>query len=246
MIRATSLTSRPQPDLRRAAATAQRTNGARFGKTCDLAFGFMGGLNAWRKFQPDKFTDDEVEKFKGEWRAAHPATVKFWHNIDRAAVLAVRERGQIVRCGRIDLKCTGAFLQLKLPSGRKISYPQPRIIEDERGKHRVVFADNADGSLSIAASAKAPMAACGPKHRLRHRPRSAGRGDAARRAAGYPIVLHVHDEIVCEVPLGFGSTEEFTRLMTRKPSWALELPIAASAWTARATANEEGDPSIAG
>ena len=50
-------------------------------------------------------------------------------------------------------------------------------------------------------------------------------------AAGYPIVLHVHDEIVCEVPIGFGSTEEFTRLMTRKPAWALELPIAASAWT---------------
>ena len=50
-------------------------------------------------------------------------------------------------------------------------------------------------------------------------------------AAGYPIVLHVHDELVCEVPIGFGSTEEFTRLMTRKPAWALELPIAASAWT---------------
>jgi hypothetical protein len=35
----------------------------------------------------------------------------------------------------------------------------------------------------------------------------------------------------CEMPLGFGSTEDFTRLMTRKPVWALELPIAASAWT---------------
>ena len=49
-------------------------------------------------------------------------------------------------------------------------------------------------------------------------------------AAGYPIVLHIHDELVCEVPIGFGSEEEFVDLMTRKPAWALDLPIAASAW----------------
>ena len=76
------------------------------------------------------------------------------------------------------------------------------------------------------------MAACGPRTSF-----PASRAICwptpccAIEAAGYPIVLHVHDEIVCEVPIGFGSTEEFTRLMTRKPSWALELPIAASAWS---------------
>jgi DNA polymerase len=32
------------------------------GKTCDLAFGYMGGLGAWRKFEPDRFTDVEVEQ----------------------------------------------------------------------------------------------------------------------------------------------------------------------------------------
>jgi DNA polymerase bacteriophage-type len=50
-------------------------------------------------------------------------------------------------------------------------------------------------------------------------------------AAGYPIVLHIHDELVCEVPEGFGSEEELVHLMTRKPAWALELPIAAEAWS---------------
>ena len=80
-------------------------------------------------------------------RVRIPKIKQFWHDIDRAAVLAVRERGQIVRCGRIDLKYTGAFLQLRLPSGRKLSYPQPRIIKDKRNKYRVVFADNAAGQF---------------------------------------------------------------------------------------------------
>jgi DNA polymerase len=52
-------------------------------------------------------------------------------------------------------------------------------------------------------------------------------------AAGYPIVLHVHDEVVAEVPEGFGSLDDFTRLMVRKPAWALDLPIAAKAWTGK-------------
>jgi len=47
----------------------------------------------------------------------------------------------------------------------------------------------------------------------------------------YRIVMHVHDECIAEVPEGFGSTEEFTRLMITAPAWALGLPIAAKAWT---------------
>ncbi len=201
------------------------------GKVCDLAFGYQGGLNAWRKFEPEKFTDAEVETLKTEWRAAHPAIKRFWHNIDRAALLAVRERGQIVRCSRIDLKSTGAFLQLKLPSGRKLSYPQPRIIT-EGDKHRVVFADNAAGRFADCRNGQGGYGGLWVENIVSGIARDLLAAAMLRvEAAGYPIVLHVHDELVAEVADGFGSTEEFTRLMTCKPAWALELPIAASAWT---------------
>jgi DNA polymerase bacteriophage-type len=82
------------------------------GKVCDLAFGYMGGINAWRKFEPDRFTDDEVKTFCSEWRASHPAIRKLWYALDRAALVAVRERGRVVRCGSIAFKSAGGFLLL--------------------------------------------------------------------------------------------------------------------------------------
>jgi DNA polymerase len=119
-------------------------------------------------------------------------------------------------------------LFLKLPSGRKLAYPRPRIIGDDSEQH-VVFADNAAarqfgdchayGGLWTENTVSAISRDLLAEAMLR------------LEAAGYPIVLHVHDEIVCEVPIGFGSTEDFIRLMIRKPAWALELPIAATAWS---------------
>ena len=67
------------------------------GKTCDLAFGYMGSVGAWRKFQPDKFTDEEVQKLKNDWRAAHPMTVAFWYALERAACMRSASAGKSFR-----------------------------------------------------------------------------------------------------------------------------------------------------
>jgi hypothetical protein len=46
-------------------------------------------------------------------------------------------------------------------------------------------------------------------------------------AAGYPITIHVHDEIGAEIPIGFGSNEEFRCLLIELPVWAAGLPLSA-------------------
>jgi len=52
-------------------------------------------------------------------------------------------------------------------------------------------------------------------------------------AAGYPIVLRVHDEVLAEVPEGTDEEEKFGNLLCQAPAWADGLPLAYEAWTSR-------------
>jgi DNA polymerase len=202
------------------------------GKTCDLAFGYQGGLNAWRKFEPDRFSDQEVEQFKIEWRAAHPAIKKFWYAIDRATWQAVREREKVIRCGRLLVKCTGMFLFIKLPSGRKLAYPYPRIEIEDLQHEVVVFKDASAGQWRDCRGGNGAYGGLWTENIVSGISRDLLAAALLRlERAGYHVVLHVHDEVIAEVPIGFGSTEEFTKLMITPPSWALGLPIAAKAWS---------------
>jgi DNA polymerase len=56
-----------------------------YGKTGDLACGYAGGEKAIEKLAPELFTPEQRERIKVEWRAAHPAVVRFWDAVDRAA-----------------------------------------------------------------------------------------------------------------------------------------------------------------
>lgn len=55
-------------------------------------------------------------------------------------------------------------------------------------------------------------------------------GLAKAEAAGYPVIGHVHDEIITEVPHGFGDVHEFENIICELPDWAKGLPLKAEGW----------------
>ena len=126
-------------------------------------------------------------------------TIKtFWYEIDRAAWAAVRKRGSVVRCGPVAFRCVGAFLFLKLPSGRKLAYPVARIETDRAAtRRRAVRRQRRRPLARLSRRPRRIRRNLDGKYCAGDQPRSAREAMQRVEAAGYPIVLHVHDEIVC-------------------------------------------------
>lgn len=55
-------------------------------------------------------------------------------------------------------------------------------------------------------------------------------GEEKAEAAGYAVINDVYDEIICEVPKGWGDLTEFERLICELPDWATGLPLTAGGW----------------
>jgi hypothetical protein len=200
------------------------------GKTADLAFGYCGGKGAWEKLAPadDASTEDEIKQRQLAWRREHPETVRFWHRATRAAVRAVRKPGRRCECGRVAFESDGTFLRMHLPSGRSLAYPFPELKADKYGDVTVVFKDNAAGKFVPCRYGQGAYGGTWTENCVQAVARDLFAAAMIRlEAAGYPIVLHVHDEIVAEVPDDFGSPEEFLSILTAAPAWAPGLPIAA-------------------
>jgi DNA polymerase len=199
------------------------------GKVADLACGFGGSVGAWRRFAPnDPRSDEEIKADITAWRDAHPATRQFWFDLERAAKRSLFTRRKIT-IGRLTFEPDNGTLYLTLPSNRRLAYPEARLGPGRFvGTTQISFKDNAAGGWTdtrawygsfienvVQAVSRDLLAAA--MQRL--------------ESAGYPVVLHVHDEILCETREEFGSTDEFLQLMTQLPDWAKGLPVAAKTWT---------------
>ncbi|HWU70795.1 MAG TPA: hypothetical protein VN017_05525, partial [Pseudoxanthomonas sp.] len=209
------------------------------GKVMELALGYGGGVGAFQTMARGygvKVTDARADELKHAWRSAHEYVVKFWGDLERAAIRAVREGG-IHRAGPIAFRVSGSFLWCQLPSKRVLCYPYPQLQDKETPWGKVVQqltymsvngvtrkwerCGTYGGSLAenvTQAVARDILVA----------------GMRACEAAGYPVVMHVHDEVVAEVPLSAAkSVDEMATVMSNGPHWAAGLPVSATGWSGR-------------
>jgi DNA polymerase bacteriophage-type len=203
------------------------------GKVADLAFGFMGGLPGWRKFAAmyglEEKTDEEIRALQQAWRKAHPNIVRFWSALNRAAILATKNPGKIMAAGpRISFRHEGEFLFMRLPSGRELAYPFATLKTTDRGDLAVTFMDIQKGKWGPCRFGHGAYGGLWVENAVSATARDVFAEAMPRlEAAGYPVVFHVHDEIVAEVPDGFGSVEDFEKIIVEAPVWADGMAIAA-------------------
>jgi DNA polymerase len=177
------------------------------GKVADLAFGYGGGVGAYKNFAPedDNTPDLQIEAFKQTWRSEHPNTVQFWRGIESAAIDAIRRSSELVNYGRFklrhELRHGVPFLFITLPSGRDLSYPFVKLIRNDRGFPAVSFMDNALGKWVEVRQGQGIWGGLFTENIVSGVARDLLAAAMLRlEAAGYPIVTHVHDSIAVEVP----------------------------------------------
>lgn len=230
------------------------------GKVAVLALGYGGGVGAFQsmaRVYGVKVPDAEADEIKSAWRAAHPAIVSYWYDLERAAVRALTDGGvQAVgpRGREVKFRKAGSFLWLQLPSKRVLCYPYPelRIVDTPWGEqkealtymteldsttrkklgNKVLPDPNANGNWcristyggSLAENVTQAVAADLLRYSME-----------TLESAGYPVVMHVHDEAVVEIASSCDdrTLEQIEELMAQTPAWAAGLPVSAEGWRAK-------------
>ena len=205
------------------------------GKVATLALGYQGGSGAFTAMAEAYGMEIEpalAEKIKTEWRKVNKHIVKFWYGCEEAAIAAVETRGAVIRVGHIQFRASCDYLFCCLPSKRLLAYYQPRLEPGRFDRDQVTFM----GTNSVTRKWERHHTYGG---KLVENITQAVARDLMAEAmlrvesAGYPIVLSVHDELIAEVPEGFGSVDHFAELMCELPVWAEGLPISAEGFESR-------------
>ena len=103
------------------------------GKIGELACGYGGGAGALQgmaQVYKVPMSKADSEKIKQQWRKANPAICGFWYEVEQKAREAV-QKGELTQARGIKFATRHNFLICQLPSGRRLYYHRPQIVDKQ-------------------------------------------------------------------------------------------------------------------
>ena len=197
------------------------------GKIAELALGYGGSVGTLKAMGALNYglTEEELKPLVDAWRQSNPRIVKFWWDVDRAAA-CVRDRVPAETHG-IRFFYQSGMMFIALPSGRKLVYVKPKMGVNRYGSESVTYEGVGEQKKWLR------LESYGPKF-VENIVQATARDilvEAMRRleAAGYSIVMHVHDEAVIEAPAD-ASLDDICAIMGQTPAWAEGLLLRADGY----------------
>jgi DNA polymerase len=202
------------------------------GKIAELALGYQGSVGAMGKLDV-KMPPEERQELVYKWRKSNPRIVKLWHEVQENAIIAIKTQRE-VQTQFLNYDCDGNVFTIQLPSGRKLFYQKPRIVINKFGREAMEFMgidqaikkwkaiDTYGGKMveNIVQAISRDLLAY-----------SMQRLDAE----GFDMVMHVHDEIICESPEhdSKDDLQMMCNIMGEAVPWAKGLPLVADGYVTK-------------
>lgn len=179
---------------------------------------------------PVEITDDLAKKTVYGWRETHPQVVKLWYALNSTCIESIatpNKRFHVGKCDiitKLDAASKYRFLIIRLPSGRKLFYPDPQI--DPNGK----FGPEVTYWGKIPMSTRYGRIKLYGGKILENISQAVGgdfmfNGLINTEREGFEPFMVVHDQELAQKNVDL--KEKFISLMTKLPDWATGFPLAA-------------------
>lgn len=209
------------------------------GKVAELALGYQGGTPALIKMGALTMGlhEDELSDIVTRWRESNSNIQHLWWEVNNAAITVIKNGGmkQVRYCTfarEYDATQDVSYLTITLPSGRKLYYVNPSIGVNKWGNQSIIYS-----GMDQASKKWKQIETYGGKL-VENCVQAIARdclAEAIERleAAGYPIVFHIHDEVVIDIQPIIDPErllQNVIDIMSMPIAWAPGLPLGADGW----------------
>lgn len=194
------------------------------GKVATLACGYQGSTGALIQMGAleSGIPEDELPTIVKKWRSANKHIVRYWYDVEAAAVSAIEGQKTVLKHG-IEFYCSGGYLFIQLPSGRRLAYFKPKLEPDPKfDKMGITYMGVEQGKWAKRRTYGGMLVENITQAVARDCLRDAM---IALEAAGYEIVMHCHDETIIDCPKEKADLTKVIEIMSTPMSWAPTLPL---------------------